>query len=189
MPRIPQSYRKFLANYRVPDGRYEYMTRELSRKFMAPNRKEVARYLTNRYPEIRDIDIGEVYGPYLPSEQALMGGNRFASAYQREVDKRREQLLQEYYDRVPQAERIPTERAFDQFDRKARNELDDYLENRPTRIPIIPEYKFEWTRPDVTRERFYGFTEDDVRDRLRLRGIPDDEGWVKPYPPIPMKYR
>lgn len=189
MPKIPQAYRKFLANYRVPDGRYDFMTRGLRREFMAPNRKAVERYLAGQYPEVRDIDIDEVYGPYLPSEQALMGGNRFASAYQREVDRRREQLLREYYDNVPQEGRIPDEQAFDLLDRKARDELDDYLENRPSRLPVIPEYRFEWTRPDGSRESFRRFTEDDVRDRLRLRGIPDDEGWVRPFPPIPMKYR
>lgn len=190
MPRIPQVYRKYLANYKVPEGRYDYMTRKYSRELMAPNSAAVKRYLTGRYPDVRNIDINEVYGPYLPSEQELMGGNRFASAYQRDIDRRREQLLQDYYDRIPEEERVSDEEAFDVLDWKTRNELDKYLDERQSRLPVIPRYRFGRTKRDGMNEYYDAFTEEGAKDILRMRGVPEDDiGWISPYPPIPLKYR
>lgn len=180
MPRIPRGYAKYLARTKGLQG-YRVDT-----QVMAPTRASALRYMNERYsPAARDevVSLEEIYGPYLPSEERMIHPSGLSSAYMRELERRRQEAIDNYYRFTPFEDRLPSEEVADFADHKSRYDLEDYLGTRPSSLPVLPGRMRGHLTPESRMEYYYSFTPEDVKDRLRFQGIPDDEfGWIEPDP-------
>ena len=194
MPRIPQGYAKYLA--RTKSGLRDHLEKTMSdldpykyrvdTQVMAPTRASALRYIRQRYsPDAHDevVSLEELYGPYLPSEERMIHPRGLSSAYMRELERRRQEATDNYYRFTPQEDRLPPEDVAAFADRKARYDLEDYLGTRSTPLPVLQGRMRGHLTPQSRMEYYYSFTPEDVEDRLRFQGIPDEEfGWIEPNP-------
>lgn len=164
--RIPARYRMY--NVHRPNFADE--------RIMAPNRA-MARYYYKKEFGPGQVQLDEAYGPFYPSEEAQMRKPSYDKAYEREVAKRRQELVDEYKWRMENEEVEPfsDEELNDYYDRQARHELDDWLDNyQEYRLPVKRMRPFLniGTRPPKVIEAF-GL--EGAADRLRFRGHPESE--------------
>lgn len=169
--RIPAKYRMYNARIRWPDASKIHET-----MVMAPNERMARAYFHRRHPEMRELELSEMQGPFYPSEERQMNPRGWRSSYEREVAKRRNELIDDYRDEIEiGAPEFSDEALQSYFDRQARYEIDDWLNfKQDYRKPVKPLRPFVRVH-DARLEPEYAFDIEGVIDRLRMRGVPEEE--------------
>lgn len=170
--RIPAKYRMYNARMRWPDAsRIHEMT------VMAPNERMARAYFHRRHPEISELELSEMQGPFYPSEERQMNPRGWRSAYEREVAKRRNELIDDYRLSMDAGEVEPfsDEELFNYYDRQARYEIDDWLNFKQDYRRPVKEFRPFTRIKDARSTPEYAFDLDGVVDRLRMRGVPEEE--------------
>lgn len=179
--RIPVKYRMYNARMRWPDASRVHET-----TVMAPSEQMARAYFHRRHPEMSELELSEMQGPFYPSEERQMNPRGWRSAYEREVAKRRNELIDDYQLAMDKGEVEPFsyEDLFNRYDRQARYEIDDWLNfKQGYRKPVVPQREFSYVTPGGRFYRYNAFGPEGVRDRVRMGGVDEDDiGMVENIP-------
>ena len=172
--RIPSRYKVYDVSF--VDARRPVPPKYVDTQIMASNERMALKYYKDRLGPGLGVQFTEAYGPFSPSVERQLRNPARDKAYEREIARRRNELVDEYKWRMDNEEVEPfsDEELFNYYDRQARNEIDDWLEYRQDyRLPIKPRGMYSRPLSDSKVESIRAFDEEDARDRFRMRGVPE----------------
>ena len=184
--RIPPKYHMYRMSGLHPDY---YGPQRFNRVVMAPNRESAAEFFKRNYPNDEYRGVSEdVYGPFMPSVERLLHpvGREEALARALAEERAKVRKLNRRYGLYDQGATPEEKEAY--LEKIAQRDFDRRVETDERMAPVYPYQPYERTRPGEVKERYMAPIIDDVHDRLRLQGIPEEEwGWIQPE--VPFRYR
>lgn len=168
VPKIPPNYGMFRA-YMSRPGRPSEV-----RRLMAPSERHAGNFLAKKYPDLNALEVREEYGPFYPSEERQIRRNGFSRAYEREVERRKKEMWDEFMAQ-DDVETYDPKGLDEYFEKQARYEINDYLRHyRESRLPV-KEYRKFLNLGKNPPEWVPGFDAEGAADRLRFSGYPEED--------------
>lgn len=189
MPRIPAKIPTKYNMYRMHGERPAYYgPQRFRRVVMAPSRERAIEFFKENYPSERLRGVSEdVYGPFMPSVERMLHPAGREEALERALAEERAKV-RELNRRYGFYQGLTPEEKDAYLEKIAQKDFDKRVEFDEEMAPVYPYQPYERYRDDGVREGYMAPIIDDVHDRLRLQGIPEEEwGWIRPE--VPRRYR
>lgn len=190
MARVPVRILTRYNMYRMHGVRPGYYgPQRFSKVVMAPSRERAAEFFGRNYPSDKFLGVSEdVYGPFMPSVERMLHPAEREEALERALAEERAKVrrLNRRYGFYNQGATPEEKEAY--LEKIAQRDFDRRVETEERMAPIYPYQPYERTRAGEVDGRYMAPIIDDVHDRLRLQGIPEEEwGWIQPE--VPFRYR